>query len=256
VIIDFPSDATLQRPYVRYASNGVDTVHFLYTDAHPRDFDNSLYHLYYKAGTLYRSDGTPIHPITQGLALPSEGTRIYQGGPQNVAWCVDIVLDSAGRPVAAYSVQLDSAGLPVGQGGTDIRYRYARWDGQTWQDHALAYAGTRLYSGEDDYSGLVAIDPVDPSIVYFSTNADPVTGMPLISTADNARHYEIFKGRTSDGGATFAFNPITQNSSADNLRPIVPAPAPDGQRALLWLRGRYTAYTNYQQEVVAMLWRN
>ena len=35
-------------------------------------------------------------------------------------------------PYAAYSVQVGSAGLPVGLGGDDHRYRYARWDGTVW----------------------------------------------------------------------------------------------------------------------------
>jgi hypothetical protein len=255
VIIAVPS-TQLQRPYVRYATNGTDTIHLIYTEAHPRDFDNSLYHIYYRGGMLYRSDGVAIRSIAQGLADPAEGTRVFQGDAQHVAWSVDAVLDSAERPAIVYSIQVGSAGLPVGQGGDDLRYRYARWDGQAWQDHALAYAGTRLYSGEDDYSGLVAIDPANPSVVYFSTNADPVSGAPLVSSADNSRHYEIFRGRTDDGGATWTFTSVTRNSSADNLRPILPPPAADGQRALIWLRGQYRAYTDYQQQVVALLWRD
>jgi hypothetical protein len=255
VVIGFPS-TVLQRPYVRYATNGTDTIHLIYTDAHPRDFDNSLYHIYYRGGMLWKSDGTLIRALSMGLNTPDEGTRIFQGDPQNVAWSVDVVLDAAQRPVATYSVQVGSAGLPVGMGGDDIRYRYARWDGSAWHDSQLAYAGSRLYSGEDDYSGLVAIDPANPSVVYLSTNADPVTGAPLASAADGQRHYEIFRGVTTDGGATFAFSPVTEDSTEDNLRPILPPPGSDGQRALIWLRGQYRAYTDYTQAVVALFWRD
>ena len=94
VVINVPS-TQLHRPYARYASNGTDTIHITYTEAHPRDFDNSIYHVYYKGGTLYRSDGTAIHPLTQGLASPDEGTRIFQGNASNVAWTVDVALDPA-----------------------------------------------------------------------------------------------------------------------------------------------------------------
>jgi hypothetical protein len=141
-------------------------------------------------------------------------------------------------------------------GGDDIRYRYARWDGSAWHDSQLAYAGSRLYSGEDDYSGLSAIDPVDPSVVYLSANADPATGAPLASAADGLRHYEIFRGVTTDGGATFTFTPVTKDSTADNLRPILPQRGTDGQRALVWLRGQYRAYTDYTQAVVALFWND
>ena len=253
VVINVPSTGTLQRPYARYVSNGTDTVHITYTEAHPRDFDNSIYHVYYKGGTLYRSDGTAIHPLTQGLATPDEGTRVFQGDANNVAWTVDIVLDPANaRPHMVYSVQLASAGLPTGQGGTDMRYRYARWDGAAWRDHPLAYAGTRLYSGEDDYTGLAVLDPTDPSIIYISTNANPTTGAALMSTADGRRHWEIFRGNTANAGDSWQWTPVTTNSTLDNLRPIVVS---DGaaRKVLLWLRGTYRAYTDYQQQVLMQI---
>lgn len=255
IVINVPSQQR-HRPYVNYASNGVDTLHLLYTEAHPRDFDNSLYHIYYRDGSLYRSDGTVIDTLSDGLASPDQGTRIFQGSAQNVAWVANVVLDADERPTTAYSVQVGSQGLPTGQGGDDIRYRYARWDGATWQDHQLAFAGSRLYSGEDDYSGLVAIDSENPSVLFLSTNADPVTGDPLVSATDGRRHYEIFRAVTQDDGASFAFTPVTQDSSTDNLRPILPPPGPDGQRALVWLRGTYRSYTDYEQEVVAVLYRD
>ena len=249
VVIQVPTTFR-HRPYVRYASNGTDTIHLLYTEGHPRDFDTSIYHAYLRGGTLYRSDGTAIHPLTQGLANPNEGSLIYQADPQHVAWCTDIVLDPADqRPVAAYSVQVGSMGLPQGQGGDDIRYRYARWDGAAWRDYPLAFAGSRLYAGEDDYSGLVAIDPTRPATVYLSTNADPATGAPLASSADGLRHWELYRATTPDGGATWAFEALTRNSTVDNLRPIMVA-SPTA-KALLWLRGKYTSYTSYQQQVVA-----
>jgi hypothetical protein len=253
IVINVPSTGTLQRPYARYVSNGTDTVHITYTEAHPRDFDNSIYHVYYKGGTLYRSDGTAIHPLTQGLTTPDEGTRVFQGDANDVAWTVDIVLDPAtSRPHMVYSVQLASAGLPTGQGGTDMRYRYARWDGAAWRDHPLAYAGTRLYSGEDDYTGLAVIDPTDPSVVYISTNANPMTGAALMSTADGRRHWEIFRGNTANAGDSWQWTPVTTSSTLDNLRPIV---VTDGaaRKVLLWLRGTYRAYTDYQQQVLMLI---
>ncbi|HMI88670.1 MAG TPA: BNR-4 repeat-containing protein [Polyangiaceae bacterium] len=256
IVINVPSTATLQRPYVRYAFNGRDTVHLVYTEAHPRDYDNSLYHIFYRDGALHHSDGVAIHTLTEGLSRPDEGTRIYQGDSQHVAWGVDVALDAAERPIAVYSVQMNSAGLPTGQGGEDIRYRYARWDGAQWRDYPLAFAGSRLYAGEDDYSGLAALDPANPSIVYISTNADPVLGTPLVSTTDGRRHYEIFRGITRDEGATWEWLGLTQGSTVDNLRPIVPPPGNGGQKVLLWLRGQYRAYTDYQQEVVALFYRD
>jgi hypothetical protein len=253
IVINVPSTQK-HRPYVRYATNGTDTVHLVYTEAHPRDFDNSLYHVSYRQGMLYKTDGSALHPLSQGLTSPDEGSRIYQGNADNVAWGMDVTLDAQGRPAVLYSVQVGSAGLPTGQGGDDIRYRYARWDGAAWRDFALAFGGRRLYAGEDDYSGLGSFDPTDPSVVFISTNANPTTGAPLISATDNARHHEIFRGVTADGGQTWQWTPVTHDSTLDNLRPLLPPPGPNGRRALLWLRGTYRAYTDYQQELLAVLW--
>ncbi len=208
--------------------------------------------MFYRDFKLHHSDGTEIRPLAEGLDSPEEGTRIFAGDADHVAWGSDVELDGQGRPVVAYSVQVGSAGLPPRQGGDDIRYRYARWDGNRWVDHPLAFGGSKLYAGEDDYSGLVAIDPDDTDTIYLSTNADPVAGTPLVSAADSRRHYEIFRGITDDGGASWRFTPITRDSTADNLRPIVPRRGPDGWTMLLWLRGSFRAFTDYDQQAVGL----
>lgn len=244
-------DSLAVRPYVRYASDGREAIHLIYTEGHPRDADNSLYHAVYRRGMLHRSDGSPIGPLAEGLRTPEQGTCLFRGDADHVAWPVDVELDGRGRLRVAYSVQVGGAGLPPGRGGGDLRYRYARWDGQCWHDHALARAGTSLYAGEDDYSGLVALDPDRPDVAYISTNADPVSGAPLVSAADRRRHHEIFRGITADDGASWSWTSITRDSTEDNLRPIIP-PRDGGWTMLLWLRGTYRAFTDYDLEVVGL----
>jgi hypothetical protein len=117
----------------------------------------------------------------------------------------------------------------------------------------MAYAGTRLYAGEDDYTGLVALDPNDPGVVYISTDADPLTGTPLVSTADRKRHHELFRGTTLDSGKTWRWEAITANSTVDNLRPIVPK-WNDKRTALVWMRGTYkNNHGEWSTAVVAMI---
>ena len=74
------------RPYVKYASNGKDRIDFVYTDGHPRDVpNNNVYHLYYKGGSFYKSDGTLIKTIEQvkeNPLIPSDGTQIYDGSSE------------------------------------------------------------------------------------------------------------------------------------------------------------------------------
>src|SRR5207302_6372191 len=162
-------------------------------------------------------------------------TKIYQGDPDNVAWMVDVEIDRNDRPYVLFSTQVDGRGLPRGQGGMDLRYHYARLDASGWHHEEIAYAGRRLYPDEDDYSGLGALDPNDPDVVYISTDADPVSGAPLVSAADNKRHYELYLGRRDSTGR-WIWTSITHNSSFDNLRPIIPR-SDDRRTVLLSLRG-------------------
>lgn len=238
------------RPYARYASDNRDTVHFILTDQHPRDFDNSLYHGYLRGGKLYDSFGKQVGDLDHPPE-PNAYTVIFAGKPDAVAWGSDINLDDLGRPYVTYSVQIDGARKPKGAGGMDHRYRYAWFDG-AWQDHEVAYAGTRIYAGEDDYTGLICLAPWALNTVYFSTNADPKTGKPLVSGADGKRHWELFKATTRDGGATWGFEEVTKDSTQDNIRPNAPIGGPAGG-ALIWLRGHMKAYHNYRLEMVAQV---
>lgn len=247
------------RPYLRYATDHQNTLHFITTEDHPRNYDNSIYHGYIRSNGIYQSNGERVADLSttrEGNANPTDLTLVYKGGPDNVAWTVDLELDAKGLPVALISVQHGDSGVARDRnaGGEDLRYVYARFDGKQWQAHPLAYAGSRLYAAENDYSGLGAIDPDNTDIVYISTNADPRTGEPLISSADGKRHYEIFKGVTSDGGKTWRWDAITENSAFDNLRPSVPDW--DGGTALLWLQGTYRTYRDYDTKLVGLILRN
>src|SRR5437879_2748742 len=51
-------------PYLKYAEDGKGTIHFVATEDHPRNFDNSLYHAYLRNGTIYQSNGTSVGPLS------------------------------------------------------------------------------------------------------------------------------------------------------------------------------------------------
>lgn len=150
---------------------------------------------------------------------------------------VDLKIDNNNRPYVLFSTQRDGKEKPRYQGGQDLRYHYAYWDGQSWVSEEIAHAGKRLYTGEDDYSGLGALDHKNPKIVYISTDVDPVTGKPLISAADGKQHYELFKGERSNEGK-WTWLPFTRNSTMDNLRPVIPD-WNDSKTAIVWMRGEY-----------------
>jgi hypothetical protein len=236
------------RPYVKYASDGAGTVHLFYTDGHPLEFGhNSVYHLAYRGGVLYRSDGSRVAAAgldDQPLLQPSSGTRIYDGTklPGGQAWTWDAAVTPDGAPVGVFSTFPDPK-RPY----YDHRYRYARWNGTGWDVHTIAYGGTGIYVVEGFYSGGIALDPDDPNIVYFSSNVVPQTGEPTASGM-----FEIYRGVTADGGATWTFTPITIGSRVHNLRPIVPAHHASPTE-LVWLRGSYDTYLDYRLEVVGLV---
>ncbi|MCA9139486.1 MAG: BNR-4 repeat-containing protein [Planctomycetales bacterium] len=245
------------RPYLRYASRGVDTIHFFLSDDHPRAYDNSVYHGYYRNGKIYASDGTELAtPGSDGRSdlKPHDFTEIFTGNADHVAWPCDICVDENERPRVVFSVQVgDAANRTLrSKGGADHRYYFGRWTGWRWDVYPIAHAGTKLYAGEDDYTGLAALDPQDDDRMVISTNADPVTGSPLISSADNQRHWELFEGNTSDGGKSWRWTAITANSTADNLRPIIPKWDSD-HRVLLWAKGKLSSYTDYDLDIYAQI---
>jgi hypothetical protein len=240
-------------PYLKYAFDGQGTVHFVVTEDHPRNYDNSIYHGFIRDGSIYFSDGTRRGKLSDSTNVEISAwdlTKVFQGDANNVGWVIDLELDAQQRPTVVFSVQKDGRGLPRGQGGMDHRFHHGRWDGSAWRVHEIAYAGTRLYPGEDDYTGLAALDPNGPNVIYISTDADPVTGAPLVSRADGRRHREIYRGATRDFGATWTWEPITAHSTVDNLRPIVPK-WKDPRTALVWMRGAY--YSNRGQWTTAVV---
>lgn len=247
-----------RRPYVRYTSNNTDEIHFITTEDHPRAYNNNIFHGYLKLVDgeiqVFHSNGASLGPLstTNTTSLkPNSFTQVFDGDANNVAWTSDIELDSQGRPYVAFSVQKDSAGLSRGQGGWDHRYYYGRWDGAEWQVSEMAFGGTKLYAGEDDYTGNIALDPDNPNVVYISTNVHPATKTQLLG-ADGIRHHELFRGETNDGGATWSWSPLTYNSRHDNLRPIVPKWDAENT-AVAWMQGTYTTYTDYDLRVVALV---
>jgi len=228
------------RPYTRYWSDG-QTIHVAFTEAHPQELRNAgcgIYYAKFKAGTVYRADGTRIKDVrTDGPLKPAEAERVFAGSVSNSAWTSAIRTDAKGQVTIAYSVRKTR---------DDHRFRYAVWNGKAWTDRQIAYAGPGLYPGAYDYTGLVTIDPTNPARVYLSTNVDPAKGTRLAS----GKH-EIYEASCPGPGKPWTFAPITSNSPVANLRPI--CLAGEGWRVLLWLRGRYTTYTDFDQDVVGIV---
>jgi|GEM_PF-246487 len=243
------------RAYLRYASDGKSRIHFITTEEHPRHYNNSIYHGYYESGNLYRSDGTLVGPISRTAKSPykpTDFTKVYDGNAStraDVAWTSDIKLDAQGHPYIVFSVTKDP--ITRGEtrntslGGMDHRYHHATWDGSSWLEQEIAFAGSRLYPGENEYTGLISLHPTNTEVVYISADVDPATGKPL--EVQGQRRYEIFRGERNSNNKAWTWTPITYQSAADNIRPIVLADSE--KEVVLWLSGRYTTYKDYELAV-------
>ena len=237
--------------YVKYASNDRDRIDFITTEHHPRDFDNSIYHGFVSGGRIHRSDGTIVDNdiLASPAPAPTELTRVFAAGTAidgevlTRCWTSDLALDGTGHPYGVFMCRANDE--PANSNFNDHRFLYARFDGTAWQAHRLAKAGGPLWPGEQDYVGGAAVDPQDRNIVYISASIDPRDDTKL------AKH-EIFKGVTSDDGATWGWTPITLNSSVANLRPVVPRWNSD-RTAVLWCRGTMRSSQDYDMKIVGTI---
>jgi len=233
------------RPYLKYASDS-SRIHFIATEEHPHDFNNSIYHGYIQDGKLYNSSGqVKDNNLFNGSGVsPTQLTTVLAANSQHNGvsaqrmWTVDLELDNAGNPVGILSGRANGS-------RDDHRFYYAQYDGSQWHVNELGKAGGYLYDGQWDYTGLVAIDPDDPRIVYMSSEIDPRDDL-------STDKYEIYRGITNDLGSTWSWEAITENSTVDNLRPIVPEWNTD-QTALVWMRGNYNTFRDWDTEVVGLV---
>lgn len=244
--------------YFQYWGNGVDRIDFICTEYHPDNFNTSIYHGYVSNGMSFRSDGTPADSVLYDQSAPRSpdftpvfvaGTVMPPGQTNTRCWSVDIVRYDDGVVAALFKTRVNDR--TDNDPNPEHAFFYARWDGAGWNCTYLCRAGKMLYSTQKDYTGLGALCPDDPNTIFVSTPIDPRSGT-------NLNVHEIFKGVTTNNGATWTWTPITWKSVRDNLRPIMPK-WDRNNRVLLWWRGDYSnpsAAQNFDTAVVGIIERD
>jgi BNR repeat-containing family member len=216
-----------ERPYVKVASNGSDEIAFAFTNAHPRNTITSIYYAVYRHGSLWTAGGRWIARIGKGPIAPSQADLVYNGPRARVpSWVWDVALAHDGDPVIVYAT------FPS---VSDAVYWYAVWNDRRWVSHFLTFGGASISPGtiETEYSGGIALDHADPSILYLSKEV--------------GRSFEIQRWITSDGGYRWQHGTVIDTGS-DAIRPVVPRGAA-GPIRLLWMSGDYGRYIRYRTSI-------
>ena len=223
------------RPYVKIASDGVETIHFAFTDGHPNvEPQNSIYYACYRKEAVYRADGALIAKMEDVPFNPLAADTVFDGRAFGIrAWIWDIALDPNGSPVIVYS------SLPAPD---NHRYHYARREDGRWKNYEIAAAGKWFpdtpegtKEREPEYSGGISLDHNNPSILYLSREIDGV--------------FEIEKRTTPDGGATWLAEAVTAGSKKNNVRPFVARGHSSEGPVLFWMYGNYVHWTDFDTAI-------
>lgn len=234
--------------YYKYWSNGVDRIDMVFTEQHPRDTTTSIYHGYITGGKTYSSNGTLADSnIYDRAQMPTfeSFTKVFANGTKvngltmGRCWQSDVMRYNDGTVAILFEARANDS-------ISDHRNFYARYDGTKWTITYIGKAGGPMYPAEQDYTGLGAISPDDPNKIYVSSPYNPG------NDASVPKKREIWRGTTTDNGATWKWDPVTANSTVDNFRPIVPKWKP-GKEALLWFRGTYQTAQIFTTNVVGIL---
>lgn len=242
------SSSTYNKGYYKYWSNAVDRIDMVFTEQHPRDDTTSIYHGYIQGGKVYSTDGKLADDdIYDRTKIPtfSAFTKVYAHNTKmgdltmGRCWQSDLMRFEDSTIAILFEARANNS-------ENDHRNFFARYDGKEWKITYIGKAGGPMYSSEQDYTGLGALCPDDPNRIYISSPFNPGD--------DNSKagKREIWRGATTDNGATWKWEAVTSNSSSDNFRPIVPKWT-RGKEALLWWRGTYTTAQNFNTNVVGII---
>jgi hypothetical protein len=218
-----------QRPYLKVADDGRNTIALAFTDGHPRGTLTSIYYAAYRNGSLWTAGGHWIARLGAPPIAPRRAQLVYDARTMHVpAWVWDVAFDRHGRPVIVYAT------FPKRGGAV---YWYAVFNGRRWVSDRLTVGGGSISPGtiESEYSGGITLDHSDPSVVYASVQ---VHG-----------GWEIQRWTTADGGVHWTHTTVVPADSSDNVRPVVPRGYDGGAMGLLWLRGPYLSYTTYRTSI-------
>ena len=222
------------RPYAKYMSNGKDRIYLAYTTTHPDNQSvNYIYFNYIDINTRALKDikGKQLETVGSGTLHNVEATAGYENSyPNAVAagspyrnWLWEISIIDEEKPVIA--------AVRISEDKESHEYWHVKWNGSEWQETFLSRAGGHFHQTpglEKCYSGGMAIDKADPSVIYGSV---PVEGK-------HGEVYELVKFTVAGKGAPVKREQLTYDSPKNNVRPFVLSNG-GGVPRVAWMQGDY-----------------
>ncbi len=234
--------STGARPYAKYQSNGKDKIYVSYTTGHPDNEQPDW--LYFNVvdinhgnGPILRDlNGKQLSVISNGVFNVSKTDSYANQHPATIVdrtanirnWVWQIALDQQEHPVIAYP--------HIDNDKTTHVYWYARWNGTSWKNTWVQYAGHAFHQNwnqtERCYSGGMSIDPSHINNVYLS--------IPTKNGQYNKDGvYELWRYTIDDEGKVSGSEQLTKDSPKNNARPfVIPGTQPSVLR-LAWMQGDY-----------------
>ena len=223
------------RPYAKYQSNGKDKIMLTYTTGHPdNEQPNWLYFNYVNINTLQLEDveGNVLSDIAAGPLrvnkteeyLSKNSVTVVDHTPGMRDWVWQIVSDKNGYPVIAM--------VKISDDKASHDYYYVYWDGSKWESRFLVNGGGHFHQTsniEKCYSAGMALDPVQPNVVYCSV---PVNGA-------FGKMYESIKYTVNTGSGQIDTERITRHSRKNNVRPYILPGSEKSPLRLVWMHGDY-----------------
>lgn len=251
------------RPYFKLTSDGISRTHFIYTDHHPNNFNNFVYHLYFENGKFFNSQGVLLKEFRDGPLDHDAGQRgsfvyefkdecddgvcdIHECIPGGRAWVWDITLNQDGQPVCVFSVCKRNNKEDGWLGDRIYYYYWAILTNDGWTKRCIASAGRPLYDKERDYAAGICLDKNNPYKVYLCSNSTTplLTDLNIINDGINDKYalYEVSLNNQLDVSIISIFH------QGNAFRPYSIS-SEDDKRALFWLTGSYISYREYQTDL-------
>lgn len=207
--------------YTRIGTDGT-WIDMFVTDTNRAESPASVYHFRFDGTDLFQSDGTLI-----GSTFPytaDSGTLVKssaEGSARPDGWGY-----AAGKPYCLILVE---------SGSVTTIARVAAWSGSAWVVYNVTGADSGGFVGGNPFVGSGSIAKGDPFTVYFPQKV--------------GGHFEMFRYRSSDGGATWTSAQLTSGSVVDHAMPDTPIDESPGLRAV-WGAGTYTSDSNFDFTVM------